>query len=549
MNSPPQCKVSGMIKPSQIMSLANRTDLLMAVWFVIVMCTSLDQWGLNPTKFSTPDEMLNRFAAANIYETGAPFIQLPFADTEDMIHPRFWVSLDDRAIPSYPPFFYYICAALMHLGQLGFLMIIAIPASGAAAFAGGTAKLLPKGRRWLAYFSPLLGVPATFWLMRPWINMSFLLACLCWSFFCWAHWRKSLKLSWLFLSFLGVGAAASARPDYAAYLFIIATLLTLSSNSKQYIYILIYGLISAALAVGVNLYFNRIVSGHALLAPYQVAFDRANQMDSAMSNHQLLLQVLKRVLLPLGKVPDLTIASKHLFQYWIMFKPINILTVMLLICVPWLFMRRRSGRGFLLSALVSMVLFMVMRSDAIFFGATAKTPSLLHSMPRYWSFVYLFAAVPPLLFLADHRNRILRFAVMIMVIVLSVSSVAEVSKENFGIDQDLRSSQRIEKYFALRIPSDTIIYGLANMRFDKTFWPRWRVAVISTDKESIERTATSMDRAIKHDIPVLLIETSSRKQMDAFANALMKKGLILERFDISAPGIHSYKMLRVVKSS
>src|SRR5690349_6424034 len=157
--------------------------VIAGVWFVAVFAVILWVWGLNSRVLISPDEALNRYAAGIIKKQWRPFFMLPFPDPEDLAHPHHWVSVGDRAIPSYAPVAIYGYGLFLRLRLLGLLLVPALPASAAAAFVLGTAKLLPDTWKWLFALAPMLGFPALYWLMRPWMNLSALLICVCWSFF------------------------------------------------------------------------------------------------------------------------------------------------------------------------------------------------------------------------------------------------------------------------------------------------------------------------------------------------------------------------------
>src|SRR4051812_47429912 len=187
--------------------------ILAGIWLALAFGLVLWMWGLNPLVFPSPDEAVVRYSAQLIGERGHPFLRLPFADPEDLAHPRSWVTLGGNAVPTYAPVSLYAFGYLLRLGHLGLLLILLLPATAVAAFAAGTAHLLPPGRRWLAFFAPLLAFPASYWLLRPWVNHSPMLAGVAWSFFFWARWRRfgsARALSW---SALCIGMAAAVRPD------------------------------------------------------------------------------------------------------------------------------------------------------------------------------------------------------------------------------------------------------------------------------------------------------------------------------------------------
>jgi len=156
--------------------------LIAAVWLVAGVCVVLWVWGLRPIVFPAQDESVIRQAATLVRKTGSPFLRLPFLDPEDIAHPRNWVTVGEYAIPAYSPLSYYAYGHLMRLRDLGFFLIAALPGDSAAAFSLGVARLLPPTRRWFAIVAPLLGFPALYWLLRPWMNVSPLLSALCWWF-------------------------------------------------------------------------------------------------------------------------------------------------------------------------------------------------------------------------------------------------------------------------------------------------------------------------------------------------------------------------------
>src|SRR4051794_10145871 len=189
-------------------------------WFVVAYVSIYWAEGFRPRAFMTPDEAANRFASSIISKTGRPFLELPFPDPEDCAHPRAWLSQGDYAIPIYPPVSIYFYALITSLRRIGSIALLALPATALGAFAAGTARLLPNDRRWLAAFAPALGMPALYWLLRPWMNICGLLTCVCWAFYCWTRWRRGGGKHWLTVSMLCVGIGAAVRPDYTSYLLL-----------------------------------------------------------------------------------------------------------------------------------------------------------------------------------------------------------------------------------------------------------------------------------------------------------------------------------------
>jgi hypothetical protein len=312
----------------------HQTSLIAAVWFAAVLAAVLWAWGLEPVVFPAPDEALNRHAAEVIRTTGRPFLKLPFRDPEDLAHLRGWLSLGDYAVPTYPPVTFYLFALLSSLGRPGYFLIAAYPALGAAAFAAGTAELLAISRRWLALLTTLLGFPEIYWMLWPWMNVSLLLACLSWSFFFWARWRRVGATRWLSAALLSVGAAAAVRPDYAAYLFLIALLFSLAASPSEWRRIGMWVIVAGVLAIAPNLILNKVITGHALLAAYQIVLD-ADPGQSAGQSSTGLLHLLGTLLFPMP-LPSPHTAATFLFKYWIALGPLPYLSLGELALIPLL---------------------------------------------------------------------------------------------------------------------------------------------------------------------------------------------------------------------
>ncbi|HEY5375949.1 MAG TPA: hypothetical protein VIK01_19855, partial [Polyangiaceae bacterium] len=89
--------------------------LAFAVWFGLALATLLWMWGSNPLVFPSPDEAVVRYAAQVISEHGSPVLNVPFPDPEDMAHPRSWVTLGDKVVPTYAPVSLYLFGYLLRL--------------------------------------------------------------------------------------------------------------------------------------------------------------------------------------------------------------------------------------------------------------------------------------------------------------------------------------------------------------------------------------------------------------------------------------------------
>jgi len=498
--------------------------LIAVVWFALVFTAILWVWGLNSKVLISPDEALNRFAAGVISKQWRPFLTLPFPDPEDLAHPRHWVSVGERAIPSYAPVAIYCYGLLLRLRLLGLLLVPALPASAAAAFVLGTAKLLPDERKWLSAFAPMLGFPALYWLMRPWMNLSALLICVSWSFFFWASWRTSGKSRDLTIAIFGLGAAAAVRPDYAAYLLLVTLLFGVAASPSQWKRVTILVFSAGASAVALNLFFNWIVTGHPMLAAYQIVAAR----DEGTSGPGGPLGLLRQLLVPMG-VPKPLMALGFLRKYWVDMGPIAVLSLSQLALVPLLLERPRLVRVLYALGLLVMLCFVLSHMDENLNGASDRLSAVHHSMPRYWSPVYLLAALPPILFLGYCKKRWVFVTGVVLAGLFTVASGYEIGKREgsslFKLYEFAERWAHNVPALSDKIPSDAMVYS---QTYDKVLWPYWRIGTMSEP----EPTASSMRRALDARLEVFLFEPRfPRPRLVALERALKRKQLTITSID------------------
>ncbi len=498
--------------------------LIAAAWFVSVFATIIWIWGLNSRVLASPDEALNRFAAGVLAKHWRPFLNLPFPDPEDLAHPRHWVSVDEHALPSYSPVAIYFYGFVLRLRVLGLLLVPALPASGVAAFVLGIAKLLPDDRKWLSGFAPLLGFPALYWIMRPWMNLSALLVCVCWSFFFWASWRVHEKSSDLTIAIFGLGAAAAVRPDYAAYLLLVTLLFGVAASPAHWQRIVILVFSAGASAVALNLFLNWQVTGRPLLAAYQIVAAR----DEGTSGPGGLAGVLRQLLMPMG-VPKPGVALHFLRRYWLEMGPVAGLLLAQAALVPLLAKKSRISRVFYGLGLAVMLCFVLSHMDEALNGAADPHPLVNHSMPRYWSPVYLLAAVPPILYLAHFRGRRLFGLGVALACVLMVGNAYEIGKREasslFKLYQFAQRWGEIVPALSDTIPETAMVYSSTH---DKVLWPYWRVGTLAEPAP----TASSMRRAIDARIQVFIFEPRfPREPLLALQRELRAKSLSIALVD------------------
>jgi len=468
---------------------------------------------------------VDRYAAWLIGHGRGPFLSVPLPDPEDLLHPRSWITLGDRATPTYAPLTFYVYGWLTRLGGVGLVLIAALPASGVAAFAAGAARLLPARRRWLALLAPAAAFPALYWLLRPWMNISPLLTSICWTVFCWASFRESGKPGWLAAALFCLGCGAAVRPDYAAYLFVLALLFSVAARPDEWKRILALITASGLLALSANLLLNRVITGHALKAAYQMSIDRT---FGAEPEHTIPgLGMLRSLLLPMG-IPSWEIGSAAFRKYWLTMGPIALLLLGQVALVPLLWKRPSRARYLLAAAVVIMGFFALSRMHDDLFGGAMSYGSVHHSVPRYLTPVYLLAVLPPLLFLGQCPNRALTIGGSLLLGALASGGAYQLWHEpnsSFGFLHDfVHRKQRELERLAKKIPADAAVY---TAKEDKWLWSRVRVWIIEDPKAS----AQSIERAAQAKLELYVFEPARTAQFKQLVSELAKRHISLARVE------------------
>lgn len=494
-------------------------------WFALALTTVLWTWGLNPLVFPSSDEAVVRYAALLVAKGSGPFLSLPYPDPEDLMHPRSWISLGSNATPTYAPVSFYVYGWLTRLHDLGLLLVMAWPASAVGAFAAGVGRLLPVGRRWLGIFAPALAFPALYWILRPWMNISPLLISICWTLLFWAHWRDTGKRGYLAVALFSLGYGAAVRPDYAAYLFVLVLLFSVAARPEQWKLIGTLVISSGVLALGANLVLNRVITGHALQAAYQLAIDRTWGPEPA---HGIPgLGMLRSLLLPMG-LPSWAVGSNEFRKYWLTMGPIWALLLCQLALLPIFWKSARLPRSLHLLALLIIVVFALSRMHNDLWGGTAALGEVHHSVPRYLSPVYLLAALPPLLFVGRCQRRALWIPLTGLLMVLGVSGCYEIAVHQGSSFSFVRGfvqgKTALLDTLARKVPEDATVY---TAKEDKWLWSRWRVWIT----EEPEASAISIERAVRAQLKVFLLEPSRTDQFKRVSAQLARRNIKLTKLD------------------
>ncbi|MEO7033284.1 MAG: hypothetical protein ABI335_05640 [Polyangiaceae bacterium] len=488
------------------------------VWFVLTFGLVMWMWGLNPLVFPSPDEAVVRYSAQLIGEHGSPILPLHFDDPEDLAHPRSWVTLGSSAVPTYAPASLYAFGYLMRLGQFGLFLIMVLPATAVGAFAAGTAHLLPPGRRWLAFFAPLLAFPAFYWLVRPWANHSPMLAGVTWSFFFWARWRRFDGLRDLSLSALCIGVAAAVRPDYAGFLLLAALLASLAASPPQWKRTFILFSVAGVLALGSNLFLNKLLTGHPLQAAYQVALERQWGPQDAGATKIPGLGILKMLLVPMGwPVPH--VAVKAFLKYWVRMGPIAMVLVGQLTIIPLLRNKSWLARTLYGALFFWCAFFIFTRLHDDVFGGNVRFGWAEHSVPRYLTPAYLIAAVPPILFLGRCR-RALFFPGLVVTLAVASAALYEIGVRQPSSFQYLHDyvpqKQTLLDELRAEIPEHSMVYTVTS---DKIIWSAWPLGTI----DDLRLSASSMARAFDAGFNVFMLDPKFQSPSHHRLSAMLGK--------------------------
>ena len=517
---------SGLARALELLSRWS-VVLIAALWFAAAFATLIYEWGLNPLVFPAQDEAVVRLAARLISEHGHPFLTLPFPDPEDMAHPRQWLSQGTTALPIYAPVSLYGYGQLLRLGSVSLWLISVLPASAAAAFAAGVARLLPVARRWLALLAPLLGFVSFYWLMRPWMNLSMVLVCLCWAFFFWTLWIEKARTHWLAASLLAVGMAAAVRPDYAGFVLLCAVMLIVASRPASWKPVLLFASVAGVCAVVPNLILNKAETGHALRAVYQLALDRQYGDDPThgLDNGLPGFAVLKVLFLPMG-VPPWRVFQVEFKKYFVSMGPAPVLLLWQLALLPMLRQKTLISRLLLLATVLFSMFFVGTHLHNGLFGSGASIGMVHHSVPRYLAPVFLFGPLAPLLLIGRARSKWLFGLGSALALALAIDSgyelyVKQLSSFDF-VHRWVRQKEASLDALSRAIPGNAIVYSVMD---DKVLWSKWRVAFIADPQP----TVSSMKRAVDAQLPVYVLEPSPGRKLRQLMALLKTENLKLTK--------------------
>jgi hypothetical protein len=503
-------------------------------WFVVSFAGILWMWGgSDPHFFPSPDESVDRSAAELVAATGRPDLNRGAQDPEDLRHGRTWVSVDDKAIPAYPPLPYYVQAAIIKTPLVGAVGVPLLSALGVAAFVAGLGAL-GRERRWAAALAPLVAFPAFYWMMRPWMNMATVLSFASISFFCWSHWRTTRSNRWLWAMIGMTAFTAALRPDYAPLVLAVGLLATLGSSPAGDVRrIVVCFVMAAGLAVGVNLLLNALTTGDPLKAAYEIWASRRPDAGRSAGGVAALLSKVRALLTPEGR-PSLALLRDQFSRYWLQMGPIALLAIGQLAIIPLLWRAKRPVVFSAAGVIAVAVLFMVSRTSADAFGGSDTDAVLRHSVPRYWAPIYLMAAVPPLLLIMRSKDMRAWTGTAALCGVLALFGARELYKGQPESMVDIHNYEaswrgQIDDWRPW-IPNDAVVYS---GRLDKVLWSEWEIATFPQPFDA-DRLASSVARTVRGGRRAFIVEP----QWDPYERSALEMKLAAHGLTLAYVGAH-----------
>lgn len=456
------------------MPTAERTALAVGLgWFLVAVVALVVIWG-SPSRapHQSPDEAAAAHAMELVADTGRPLLPVAFDDPGGLNHQRLWVRVDGAYTPAYPAGAFYLYG-LPRAVPGGAWLLFLLPAAGLAAYAAATSLVLPR-EHWLGALVPLLGFPGTYWVLRPWHNMSaavaltglgLLAAALAWH-------RQDHRWSWA--TVVAAVVASVVRPDQIHLWFGVAFLATLAAQPRE------RGLrwtaihaAGGAFALGLVMVGNVVVTGDPLTTPIAFLDFPTDIQPAALSLPSPWAEVAL-ILAPRGW-PDWANVATQFGKYALRFGPMALVTVGALAAAVY-GLRRTDDRRTRLLALGTGALilwFAISRVSATDYGAAFDAPGLSHTYPRYTAFVFLAVAALVVTGVALIRTDRLRRGAAAGALTVGLLggwyalSAPPMEEGLTWLRGHLRGADRLAAALDDAAPDDAFVYSL---RADKHLW-------------------------------------------------------------------------------
>lgn len=397
--------------------------------------------GPSHVTFVNPDEATSRHAIAQVVERGRPTVDEPFDDPNDLTHQRLWVTPDGTTFtPAYPATMPLVMGWADRLVPYGGWLVILLPAVGAGSLVAAVALLLPR-HHWAAALVPALAFPGTYWLLRPWANISALVATAGIAALLFAVWARSRRWWWGVASLVAAALAAAFRPDEIHVALGLSLLAFAAIARGRALAAWTAGHVVAGAAVAASVAFGNLLTTGAWLTTAVDLLDLPQPRTPWASTLPAPWNHVMRILGQNG-LPDGANFVRQSYKYWVELGPVSLLTALAVplvattIVVLW---RRRERRHATVATLATLLLvsLYVTRISRTDLGAMHDHGALIHSLPRYAALTYVGAAVGVVAGVALLRNRILRWGLLGAAVALAIAAAAYVAEAPNDREEDV----------------------------------------------------------------------------------------------------------------
>jgi hypothetical protein len=160
------------------------------------------------------------------------------------------------------------------------------------------------------------------------------------------------------------------------------------------------------------------------------------------------------------------------------------------------------------------------------FGAKEAVGAVHHSIARYQTPLYLFAALPPILFIGHLRRRLLFYPAALLVVALALDSGWEIlSRQRGSITRLEWFNRKGEKFIAnlgASLPKNAMVYS---EKLDRWTWSAFTTGNIVGH----EATLKSIQRALDAGIPTYVVEEFRTSKVRRLKRALERSHLHMVR--------------------
>jgi hypothetical protein len=331
----------------------------------------------------------------------------------------------------------------------------------------------------------------------------------------------------LSLAALAMALGTAIRPDYAAFLLLAVLLVSVAASPPHWKRVFVVFSLAGACALGSNLFLNKVLTGHPLQAAYQVALDR--QWGPQDGGSTPGLGILRVLLVPMGwPVPK--IALKTFAKYWLRMGPIALVLVAQLAVIPLLWDKSRLSRVLYALVVLLCVFFVYTRLHDDVFGGHERFGWAEHSVPRYLTPAYLFAALPPLFLLGRSKRKWLLIPGALVAFAVSAAGLYEIGVREPSSFEFVHSFVPVHEALLTdlkrEIPPSAMVYTVTS---DKLVWSHWRLGTI----EDQNLSAASMERAVKAGFQVYMLDPKYESLSHRHLGQLLaKRNLVLSPIDL-----------------